>query len=143
MLACNALSSGTGFSREGSISDSKHGVDVLASSRLKRSAARAVPHENASEGAVLARDTAASVHQADRITVDRRNAAQTRLTPTDGYRMHVRIRPRMRCPNNAPHYPTQRISLTYMKCSVLTRWWVIITGVAAGSKDTASMIISA
>ena len=35
MLACNALSSGTGFSREGGISDSKHGVDVLASSRLK------------------------------------------------------------------------------------------------------------
>ncbi len=138
MLACNALSSGTGFSREGGISDSKHGVDVLASSRLKP-----VPHESASVGAVLARDTAASVHQADRITVDRRNAAQTRLTPTDGYRMHVRIRPRMRCPNNAPHYPTQRISLTYMKCSVLTRWWVIITGVAAWSKETASMIISA
>jgi hypothetical protein len=53
MLACNALSSGTGraalrFSREGGISDSKDGVDVLASSRLKRSAARPVPHENAS-----------------------------------------------------------------------------------------------
>ena len=48
MLACNALSSGTGFSREGGISDSKDGVDVLASSRLKRSAARPVPHESAS-----------------------------------------------------------------------------------------------
>ncbi len=45
MLACNALSSGTGFSREGGISDSKHGVDVLASSRLKRSAARPVPQQ--------------------------------------------------------------------------------------------------
>jgi len=56
MLACNALSGGTGFSREDGISDSKHGVDVLASSRLKRSAARPVPHENASSvGAVLAR----------------------------------------------------------------------------------------
>jgi hypothetical protein len=54
MLACNALSSGTGFSREGGISDSKDGVDVLASSRLKP-----VPHENASVGARLARDAAA------------------------------------------------------------------------------------
>jgi len=35
MFACNAHSCGTGFSREGGISDDKYRVDELASSRLK------------------------------------------------------------------------------------------------------------
>jgi hypothetical protein len=57
MLACNALSSGTGFSRESGISGDQFRAGVRASSRLKRSAARPIPHENAvSVGAVLARD---------------------------------------------------------------------------------------
>jgi hypothetical protein len=52
MLACNALSSGTGFSRESGISGDQFRAGILASSRLKP-----VPHENAvSVGAVLARD---------------------------------------------------------------------------------------
>ncbi len=43
MLACNALSSGTGFSRESGISGDQFRAGVWASSRLKQSAARPIP----------------------------------------------------------------------------------------------------
>jgi hypothetical protein len=57
MLACNAHFCGTGFSREGGISGDQFWADVLASSRLKRSAARPVPQGDAiSVGAVFARE---------------------------------------------------------------------------------------
>ena len=47
MLACNAPYCGTGFSRECGISGDQFRAGVPASSRLKRSAARPIPHENA------------------------------------------------------------------------------------------------
>ncbi len=79
MLACNTHSCGTGraalrFSGECGISGDQFRADVLASSRLKP-----VPQGDAiSVGARLARESAASVYQADRVIVHRRNAAQTK-----------------------------------------------------------------
>ena len=74
MLACNTHSCGTGFSRECGISGDQFRADVLASSRLKP-----VPQGDAiSVGARLARESAASVYQANRVIVLRRNAAQTK-----------------------------------------------------------------
>ena len=73
-LAWNTHSCGTGFSRECGISGDQFRADVLASSRLKP-----VPQGDAiSVGARLARESAASVYQANRVIVLRRNAAQTK-----------------------------------------------------------------